>query len=1504
MKICLLKNDELSSIELPQKVQGQYWLYSNGKATLAIEGIGGRWVLKASKDIFFQNGETKIYLQKNGIYQLTNPNHDSIFAYVENEYTDTVYLKYKLKFKDEIISLGRDKENTICINDPTISGHHLDLIYHNNQWVLQDQNSTNGTFVNNHKVKKCNLNIGDVIYVLGVNIIIGDRFISLSQHHAMNVNLEELELMDFQSYPSNEEFEENEIEYFYRSPRIKKDIQTKKIQIDSPPENQNLEELPLMLVLGPSITMGMASISTAFFAINNAMSNGGDISNAMPSIVMSLSMLLGTVMWPIISKKYEKKRKKEKEEKRQKKYGKYLELKEKEIVECAREQSQIWNDNYPSIDQCVSKIKNKERTLFERSIKHNDFLELRVGLGKRNVDLEIQYSRKTFSLVEDFLKERLYSICENEKVIDNVPITVSLLKQYVLGIVGNKKSTNKILRNLLTQIFSFYSYEDVKLVFIYDEEDQQYNDLKWSPFVFDNQKQNRFVARNMNELKELSIYLEGVISYREELNDQDIQEQMPYYIIVSLNNELSAKAGFIKKIAKAKNNLHCSVVYVYHELKELPNECKSVIEVESRNANYYDLNDMTGKRTYFIPDQDNVDLGELCKELANIHLDLQEDNSNLPNMITFLQMYGVGKIEHLNALDRWKENDPTVSLEAPVGIDNLGGLFKLDLHQKYHGPHGLVAGMTGSGKSEFIMTYILSMALNYHPNEVAFILIDYKGGGMAKAFETLPHTCGVITNLDGSMVKRSLISIDSELKRRQNIFNEIGKTLGISNLDIYKYQSLYRKKQVHEPLQHLFIISDEFAELKTQQPEFMEQLISAARIGRSLGVHLILATQKPSGIVDAQIWSNSRFRVCLKVQEKSDSMDMLKRPDAAEIAETGRFYLQVGYNELFDLGQSAWAGAPYYPYDRVVIERNTSVDMIDMNGHIIQSSKIDKKKTLFKGSTKQLDEITNYLCHIAEEENIKVRPLWLDPIPEKIYVDELISKYQYSPQNRNMIEAVIGEYDDPANQNQGILTLLLSQNGNTIIYGTNGSGKTTYLSTLIYSLIYQYTAKELNIYILDFASETLKAFEDAPQVGEILLSSDEEKITNLLRMIKKELEKRKRDFVNYGGDIVSYNKENENQVQSIVILINNFTAFLELYEKYEDIIAYLSREGERYGIYFVLTANSTNSIRFRILQNFPQQYCLLMNDETDYFSIVGKTEGLLPTKYKGRGLVKILDHIYEFQTAHISQTITSYKEIKSYCQSLKEKSSCVARHVPVLPEVVSLDFVKPYLRDEQSLSIPLGIDTITLELYDYDFGQRYLHFVVGQGYLKMMRATLEILKMKNLKMYVFDSHGDIRETEYLKLYKTKEEMKKGINELFDLILTRNNTYKSSIQKEKTLELFGQTCVMISSLSEILGNFDDETNEKLELILEKGKAEYHAHVIIFENSKTISALSYANWFKVNVDINNVIWYGNGLSDQYIFTILKRGNDLYENLFDMFGYVVKDGEYRKIKFISHE
>lgn len=181
---------------------------------------------------------------------------------------------------------------------------------------------------------------------------------------------------------------------------------------------------------------------------------------------------------------------------------------------------------------------------------------------------------------------------------------------------------------------------------------------------------------------------------------------------------------------------------------------------------------------------------------------------------------------------------------------------------------GLLAGTTGSGKSETLQTLILSLAISYSPTEVAFFLIDYKGGGMANLFSGLPHLAGQISNLSGHLIQRAMISVKSENRRRQRIFAEYG----VNNISAYL--RLYHEGEAEEAIPHLFLIIDEFAELKREEPDFMRELVSVAQVGRSLGLHLILATQKPGGTVDDNIWSNARFRLCLRVQDRQDSNDM------------------------------------------------------------------------------------------------------------------------------------------------------------------------------------------------------------------------------------------------------------------------------------------------------------------------------------------------------------------------------------------------------------------------------------------------------------------------------------------------------------------------------------------------------------------------------------------------------------------------------------------------------
>lgn len=409
----------------------------------------------------------------------------------------------------------------------------------------------------------------------------------------------------------------------------------------------------------------------------------------------------------------------------------------------------------------------------------------------------------------------------------------------------------------------------------------------------------------------------------------------------------------------------------------------------------------------------------------------------------------------------------------PLGLRGKDDIVQLNLHEKAHGPHGLVAGTTGSGKSEIIQSYIISLGVNFHPYEVAFLLIDYKGGGMANLFKNMPHLLGTITNLDGAQSMRALASIKAELQKRQRLFGEHDVN------HINQYQKLYKQGKATEPMPHLFLISDEFAELKSEQPEFMKELVSTARIGRSLGIHLILATQKPSGVVDDQIWSNSKFKLALKVQNASDSNEILKTPDAAEITLPGRSYLQVGNNEIYELFQSAWSGADYVPDKESTDYIDTTIYAInDLGQYDILTedlSGLDKKDDLTKLPS-ELDAVIDHIHEYTEASGIEALPRpWLPPLEEQIFLPELhqvITDELWSGE-KQPLQATIGFLDIPQMQAQEPLTIDLAKDGHLAVFSSPGYGKSTFLQTITMDLARQHNPERLHIYLLDLGTNGL-----------------------------------------------------------------------------------------------------------------------------------------------------------------------------------------------------------------------------------------------------------------------------------------------------------------------------------------------------------------------------------------------------------------------------------------------
>ena len=432
-----------------------------------------------------------------------------------------------------------------------------------------------------------------------------------------------------------------------------------------------------------------------------------------------------------------------------------------------------------------------------------------------------------------------------------------------------------------------------------------------------------------------------------------------------------------------------------------------------------------------------------------------------------------------------------------------------------------------------------------------------------------------------------------------------------------------------EPLPHLIIVADEFAELKKEEPEFMSGLISASRVGRSLGIHLILTTQKSGGSVDDQIQSNSRFRLCLKVQDINDSREMIKRPDAARLTKPGRAYIRVGEDEYFDLFQSYFSGAPYTVSEQSV-NRETedfTVSVVEINE--TRNQLIPKLNTVKHTDYDELQAVVNYIVSTAHKHDITELPgPWLPELPESISLSEL-GAYGL---NYAWPQLPIGVFDNPKSQSQGVQYIDFATNGHHAIYGTSGTGKTTLLKTILIGIGHFYTPAELTAYIIDAGGWSLSTFEEMPNIGGIALDREEEKIIKLQELILAEIEHRKKVFLNNAvSSLKAYREDVSKDMPAIILVVDNIVPLFELYPGIENFFVTIARDGATYGIYLLYTANSTSGVRYKIIQNVKGAISYELTDKGDYPTIVGRPEESLP-KIVGRAYFKGNPPIV-FQTA-------------------------------------------------------------------------------------------------------------------------------------------------------------------------------------------------------------------------------------------------------------------------------
>ena len=1209
---------------------------------------------------------------------------------------------------------------------------------------------------------------------------------------------------------------------YHRSPRIIYRSSEDKIQIAPPSkEPQKPNDELLRLIVPPLLMVGVTVLITL-------------VQPRGIYILVTVTMSIASAIFSV--RGFFKNRKKFKEDKKERidLYHLYLKDKAIELNKLEREQRDGMLYHFPNINELTGLVTDYSHRIYEKTPLHFDFLYYRLGLGQVPTSYKLTYGQEERSGKKDALEEEGYALYTRHKKIPDLPI-VANLSHGPVGYIGPRNLVLEQLQLLVMQLAVFHSYHDVQVITIMPEEERdQWDWLRWLPhatlqelnvrgFVY-NQRTHDQVLNSLNQILKLRK------AQKEEATRQETTLYSPHYVVLVTDEKLILDHIIMEFFTEDPTDLGCSLIFVQDVMSSLSENIKTVVNIKDRNTGQLVMEEGILREIDFRLDHfpEGYDKERIARTLAPLN-HLQNLKSSIPDTVTFMEMYGAETFSDLQVLQKWQQNAPYKSLAVPIGLRGKEDLVYLNLHEKAHGPHGLIAGTTGSGKSETIQSYILSLAVNFHPHDVAFLLIDYKGGGMANLFKNLPHLLGTITNLDGAQSMRALASINAEIHRRERLFREFEVN------HINQYQKKFKNGEATEPLPHLFLISDEFAELKVNQPDFIKELVSIARVGRSLGVHLILATQKPSGVVDDQIWSNSRFKLALKVADRTDSMEMLKTPDAAEITQTGRAYLQVGNNEVYELFQSAWSGADYQPdKDELGIEDHTIYLINDLGQYEVLNqdlSGLDLAEDIKEVPT-ELEAIVSQIQLLTESQQIPPVPQpWLPPLKERMTLQELEPiQPQEAWEQKKPISVLLGMADIPQAQKQEPVSVNLSKDGHILLYGSPGTGKTTFLQSAAMDLACKFSPKDITLYLMDFGTNGLAPLGQLPQVADTLLLDQTEKIAKFVRIMERELNRRKKLLSDYGvGTLELYRQASGQQEPAIVILLDSYESMKE--EAYEaelfKLLVRISREGLSIGVHLLVTAGRQSNLRAQFYANFKHQLSLPQNDVGEVRSIVGSTPlAATMEDIKGRALMKrdevdVIQLALPVAGANDAQVLNNLRQEVASLQEAWTGQRPSA--IPMVPEeLTEADFysrASVQAAYEKGL-VPLGLDMETVEPITWNLSKGNLLYLTDKEE-QMSALTEQIARGKQKVIVLAPKYHPIPDLEGVLLVSSEEDQ-------MDMIQAVKSKVTERLEAGSREHV---VTIIVYNLSELVQTLTIDMQEQLEFILEKGLKAGYASIIM-------------------------------------------------------------------------
>lgn len=963
---------------------------------------------------------------------------------------------------------------------------------------------------------------------------------------------------------------------FHRPPRVREIVQPVEVELTAPPiAPRDQHRTPLVRLLVMTLLPALLPPLLLGFVV---WALGQSMTIVITSVALSAGMGLAVVITVLMSRRDEDIRIRAERDEYAANVARYEASMRAIDAQCAdlvARERRILAREFPGQAALDESALGRTARLWERRPGDNDFLTVRVGVGRRPTS--IKFKRATVgesSPLADAI-ERAHA------TIDPGPVTAVLDPATTKGVFGSREAVDATLRHIAHQLASQHSPSEVRMA-VFSRDEAFCGWAKWLPHCRLSTKveTTSLVARTGIEAAT------ALRAITQELSSRSKADGGWSYVIIADGRNWDSLPGRLARLLPRRDRV---CVFVAEErFEDLPTDAGEVLDLSEAAARILRATEPGTPPTFAAEVFDDA----AAMKSALAVSDLSDAGAGMvtpiPRSARLAELLGPTAMSAENIAAAWEKSREAFKLATPIGVGPNDQVVEIDLRRD--GPHALLAGTTGSGKSEFLQSLVASLSVRIPPDLLNFVLFDYKGGSAFSEVAALPQVVGVVTDLDERVAQRALESLRAEMRRREHLLASVSPAAN----NITEYQSVRRAT----PLANLIIIIDEFHRLVTEQPDFIDEMVRIAQQGRSLGVHLILSTQKPSGVVTDQIRANTNLRIALRVTDETDSRDVLNTEEAAAIPRDvpGRLYIRVGTEPLRACQAARVSGLVRGGRDttgslsgRPFLEPIRS-KVVRRNGIAARLLPREDQREEDDDEAPMVDERALLVQAVKEATVLSRLPKsaapWREPLPMSVALREL-----GAPDELSRTAAVIGLLDEPELQRQRPLALDL-ESGHVCIAGSGNAGKTTALLMLAEAFASRMSPSELHVYGLDFAGGDLRRLDTLPHSGGVAAQHELPRVHWVLQALKDIVDER---LANPAADAAH-----------LLVLVDNFTGLWtaiqdgDAGQELTETVTRVMDVGRAVGVTFAITAERPDTLRTNLFAMMSTRLALPMVDAEGY----------------------------------------------------------------------------------------------------------------------------------------------------------------------------------------------------------------------------------------------------------------------------------------------------------------